>query len=146
MTNILHASNNKMSENPKKIKPYWTQPSEPIYPNGNVDYISIELMRNYRGPSCNFCRENGEPFQIWSSHYLRDQNGKLQCPILRSHSCEFCGATGDHAHTRSYCPYKHNPLVTDVLGQEHFYNMVDLKRDEYNSAGKPTPSRFRKKK
>ncbi|KAF0310355.1 Nanos 3 [Amphibalanus amphitrite] len=32
------------------------------------------------------------------------RSGRVLCPILRSHVCELCHLTGDHAHTRTYCP------------------------------------------
>jgi hypothetical protein len=39
------------------------------------------------------------------SHTLYNSNtNQIQCPILRSYRCEECNATGDFAHTRSYCP------------------------------------------
>jgi hypothetical protein len=39
------------------------------------------------------------------SHNLHDsETNKVQCPILHAYRCEACNATGDLAHTRSYCP------------------------------------------
>jgi hypothetical protein len=58
------------------------------------------------GKWCGFCFKNRETKQIVRSHVLRNSNtGKIECPILRAHRCEVCGATGDLAHTRSYCPH-----------------------------------------
>ena len=53
---------------------------------------------------CGFCRGNGECAEVYSSHQLRSPGGQVTCPWLREHVCETCGATGDQAHTRSYCP------------------------------------------
>ena len=55
-------------------------------------------------PSCGFCRGNGECVDVYTSHSLRSPTGLVSCPYLRGHVCEICGATGDQAHTRSYCP------------------------------------------
>nr|ACO11285.1 Nanos homolog 2 [Caligus rogercresseyi] len=58
---------------------------------------------------CNFCRNNGESSEYYRSHTLRNPcNGSLVCPVLRGHKCETCGATGDNAHTRNYCPLNRN--------------------------------------
>lgn len=57
------------------------------------------------GRECKFCKNNGETTQMYRSHSLRNpSDGRLICPVLRDHVCEMCGATGDDAHTRNYCP------------------------------------------
>lgn len=53
---------------------------------------------------CPFCKQNGEPEEMWSSHELRDATGRVTCPILFKYRCSQCGATGPKAHTLKYCP------------------------------------------
>ncbi|KAK6468050.1 nanos-like protein 2-like [Huso huso] len=53
---------------------------------------------------CGFCKQNDETVQVYSSHCLRTDDGKVCCPVLRNYVCPFCKATGDRAHTRRYCP------------------------------------------
>jgi hypothetical protein len=63
------------------------------------------LMSAGRGQWCSFCAKNGETKVVVMSHKLYNSETKtLNCPILRAHHCEVCNATGDFAHTRSYCP------------------------------------------
>uniref|UniRef100_A0A670Y3I0 Nanos C2HC-type zinc finger 3 n=1 Tax=Pseudonaja textilis TaxID=8673 RepID=A0A670Y3I0_PSETE len=54
--------------------------------------------------SCSFCKQNGESRSIYSSHRLKDEAGRVQCPILRKYKCPQCGASEDFAHTRRFCP------------------------------------------
>ncbi|XP_041336387.1 nanos homolog 3-like, partial [Pyrgilauda ruficollis] len=57
--------------------------------------------------ACSFCQHNGEAPGVYQSHSLRDAQGRLQCPVLRSYVCPQCGATQDQAHTRRFCPRTH---------------------------------------
>ncbi|CAF2700470.1 unnamed protein product [Rotaria sp. Silwood2] len=56
---------------------------------------------------CAFCKANGESYDIYSSHRLRDNEKSITlCPILRAHKCPRCHLSGDQAHTMKYCPIK----------------------------------------
>ena len=53
---------------------------------------------------CVFCKNNGEPEAVYTSHVLKDSLDKVACPRLRAYICPLCGTSGDDAHTIKYCP------------------------------------------
>uniref|UniRef100_A0A8D2Q4A3 Nanos C2HC-type zinc finger 3 n=1 Tax=Varanus komodoensis TaxID=61221 RepID=A0A8D2Q4A3_VARKO len=65
---------------------------------------SREVFGPRKGMFCRFCRHNGEAWYIYMSHRLKDEAGRVQCPILRSYTCPQCGASADWAHTIRFCP------------------------------------------
>lgn len=79
---------------------------------------------------CNFCRQNGHMSEYYEGHRLRDGSGRLECPILRAHVCDVCGATGDEAHTLSYCP------VLKAAGVAPPKTALLLKNTLYDSCGR----------
>lgn len=113
---------------------------------------------NGNSKHCAFCRRNKEPEETYKSHQLR-KDGLVVCPQLFKHRCELCGATGNNAHTRSYCPLaqnfrrqcqltkeedesinncmpEHAPSDLFKLEPPMFSNMAKVTNTKYNSAGK----------
>ena len=67
--------------------------------------LSVRLpTRPMKQQVCVFCRNNGESESFYTSHCLKDAEGKVTCPVLRAYTCPLCGANGDSAHTIKYCP------------------------------------------
>lgn len=76
-------------------------PSPPLQRDLNTKLSSQQAKK--KTPVCVFCRNNGESVGLYTSHYLKDADGKVTCPVLRAYTCPLCGANGDTAHTIKYC-------------------------------------------
>lgn len=66
---------------------------------------------------CVFCRNNGESESVYTSHVLKDTDGRTSCPILRAYTCPICKANGDNSHTIKYCPMNQNARMSNSMGQ-----------------------------
>ncbi|XP_041370622.1 nanos homolog 2-like [Gigantopelta aegis] len=64
---------------------------------------------------CVFCKNNGEQASVFSSHILKDDEGRVSCPILRKYTCPLCGTSGDTAHTIKYCPLNNGDFTSTAL-------------------------------
>lgn len=80
---------------------------------------------------CTFCKKNGETKALYTTHILKDGNGIIVCPVLRSYPCPICGNQGgDFAHTKRFCPK--NPDRYARCGMP----MPELLKSRPNSTGK----------
>ena len=62
------------------------------------------ISKKYINLYCVFCKNNKETLSFYSSHVLKNDDGKVVCPVLRAYTCPICKASGDRAHTLKYCP------------------------------------------
>ena len=79
----------------------------PLPPSTLLERGSVSVRvppRPMKQQVCVFCRNNGESDTFYTSHCLKDSEGKVTCPVLRAYTCPLCGANGDLAHTIKYCP------------------------------------------
>jgi hypothetical protein len=93
-------------------------PLEPLFQNGKMSVDDLQYqgvvgsgLVNPQRPlfpfdekACALCKKNGESREFYTTHVLKDNRGKIVCPILRKYVCPTCGATGDNAHTLRHCP------------------------------------------
>lgn len=70
--------------------------------NDNANATFVE----FRARECGFCKSNKETKEFYTSHYLKNSEGHVVCPILSKYVCPYCQATGIYAHTKGYCPKK----------------------------------------
>ena len=50
--------------------------------------------------SCKVCKDAGQPESFFTSHSVKDSNGRVTCPTLLSQTCKHCFKTG---HTVKFC-------------------------------------------
>ncbi|KAK2816467.1 hypothetical protein Q7C36_022738 [Tachysurus vachellii] len=85
-------------------EPPWCPDVTPGSSSGRRSPESQGSVQNTEKSVCGFCKQNGESAEIYTSHRLKARTGRVLCPVLRNYVCPICGATGDTAHTRHYCP------------------------------------------
>ena len=75
-----------------------TPPPPPLFPVRRPNSLKFKFS------FCVFCKNNGEDESYYLSHTLKDDHGRVVCPILSAYICPICGASGPIAHTIKYCP------------------------------------------
>ncbi|KAF6214959.1 hypothetical protein GE061_009704 [Apolygus lucorum] len=105
-----------------------------------VPKIRQLLDANIPQPWCTFCKSNNETDDFMRSHTLKQWDPrtgvyKMTCPVLRSYVCPNCGATGDKAHTYTYCP-----RLIHEMGFRPKSLITKIKCTRHNSSGKERPS------
>lgn len=92
------------------LRPYehLAERDPPSYGGGDLFAMERRRRQSQRGKpeprACVFCRNNGEPEEVYTSHILKAADGRVLCPILRAYTCPLCSANGENAHTIKYCP------------------------------------------
>ena len=100
---------------PSPPQPQQQPPKHPVI-NQNVPNVPVPPRTQAGLQVCVFCRNNGESESVYTSHVLKDSDGRTACPILRAYTCPICKANGDNSHTIKYCPMNQNARVASSLG------------------------------
>jgi hypothetical protein len=85
-----------------------------------IRQATLQRAMGGRIKSCTFCKTNGEPELIYTSHSLKDVSDKITCPVLMQYACPDCGATGEKTHTKKYCPVLQKRLRNEMLNKFTF--------------------------
>lgn len=115
-------------------------------------YYNANLSSSSRAHHCAFCKRNKEPEAVYKNHSLKDAAGLVTCPQLSKYRCELCGATGQFAHTRSYCPLANNfrrqcqqTKQEDIFNnadQSYSQEMIKVEPGTFRNMSKVTNSRY----
>jgi hypothetical protein len=95
-------------------------------------------MLKYASPFCKACKDAGEPWHVYESHFTKDTRGKVYCPIILNNRCNKCNLTG---HFPKYCPgtkpldlrflkkKASPPPVHTPPPSENIFSLLDLDED-----------------
>ncbi|XP_022692594.1 uncharacterized protein LOC111262533 [Varroa jacobsoni] len=69
-----------------------------------------------RGKFCVVCKESGADSGIYRSHNVKDENGVVLCPGLRTYNCPECqNGGGDSAHKVEHCPLRRARMLDQIV-------------------------------
>ena len=75
--------------------------------------------------SCKVCKDSGKGESVWSSHRVRDKNGRVICPTLLSQNCRKCGILG---HTVKFCNIVEKGVEKGIENKE--FSIEKIKKAE----------------
>ncbi|KAF7495169.1 Nanos -like protein 1 [Sarcoptes scabiei] len=91
-----------------------------------VSYQNLEALSNLKYAQCQsnassiggkkmycaFCKNLPKERSNYQTHWLKDNEKRVTCPILRAFNCPLCNNNGgDNAHTIRFCPVKRQRLA-----------------------------------
>ena len=60
-------------------------------------------------PCCKVCKDAGKPESEYTSHWVKDKEGKVICPYIKGLNCNYCMNYGNASqaagHTPKYCKF-----------------------------------------
>jgi len=62
-------------------------------------------------PFCKVCKDAGKEEKIFTSHWVKDDQGKVCCPTLLAQKCRYCYGLG---HTTNYCQELKKAKATEL--------------------------------
>lgn len=86
------------------FKEHW-QPMPPVSPPPYrrrmtpSERMGLTSRKSTRYAFCVFCKNNQEDESFYLKHTLKDDEGRVTCPVLFHYTCPTCGATGMNSHT-----------------------------------------------
>jgi len=104
--------------------------------------LSRNNIKIIKKPYCKVCFDTGKSESEYTSHWVRDINGKTTCPTLLNTKCRVCNRHGHTArfcdvstfnikkeHTRSEVVHKEQPQTNYRSSQNSFAVLCDIIND-----------------
>ena len=63
-------------------------------------YKNKKQMQVVPQPFCKVCKDSDKSEAMYTSHWVKDKQGKVCCPTLLSQQCRYCN---NHGHTIKFC-------------------------------------------
>ena len=76
-------------------------------------------------PCCKVCKDAGKPESEYTSHWVKDKEGKVICPYIKGLNCNYCMNYGNASqaagHTPKYCKFlKKNTICPKSCGSAKY--------------------------
>lgn len=65
-------------------------------------YKNKKQMQVVPQPFCKVCKDSDKSEAMYTSHWVKDKQGKVCCPTLLSQQCRYCN---NHGHTIKFCKF-----------------------------------------
>ena len=83
---------------------------------------------------CKVCKDAGKPESEYTSHFVKDREGKVVCPTLLSQQCRYCQKPG---HTVSHCPTLQAKTKADEKAKRAYQFKATDNKTSTSIASKP---------